>query len=273
MSIVVLLMLIIVVFAFLKPVSGINLADSKETSGKALRFLDNISIAFSMMPFLIGIPIYQAVFTDDFKSRTMQTAIGRGISRRRLILARFYEVIAMLVEACVIFTVVGIIAGFILGASISGIALMVGKLWFDSILIVANLSIAMLILYMSQSTTGGLVMYILMAADVFRLLLVMADMIPFLKNNDIKLSNILPGSIHQLAKNNLFGYVPTATDVTEIGETLQEGSDELIKRIVDGTVETNYLKALLYTSILVGVFIILPLVLSQTVFRKKELEF
>ena len=274
MSIVVLLMLIVCIFSFIRPASTESMAaQTRETSARALQFLDSIGIAFGMIPFLVGIPIFQTVFSDDFKSRTMQTAIGHGISRRRLVLARFYEVIALLIEACLIFTVIGIVMGLIMGASIGGLASMTGKLFFDSILVVANITIAMLILYMSQNTTGGLVMYILLAAEAFRMILVLADMIPFLKNNDIKLSNILPGGVHQLARNNLFGYVPSFSEIAANNDGLKEGSQAALQKILEETIEPNYLKAFLYICILVGVFIILPLVLAQVVFRKKELEF
>jgi len=273
MAIVVLLMIAVLVFAIVKPSGAAAIAEAKETSGKATAFLNSISIAFGMIALLIGIPIFATVFSDDFKSRTMQTAIGRGISRRRLILARFYEVIALMIESHLIFTVIAIIMGFALGATVGGIGTMVGKLWFDSLLILANTAIAMMILYMSQNATGGLVMYILLAADAFRLILALADMIPFLKDNGIKLSNVLPSGVHTIAKNYLFGYVPSLSDVSDIGSEIEEGSAEAIQKILDGTISVDFGKAFLYTAILVGVFIVLPVFLSQVVFRKKELEF
>ena len=273
LSVIFLLMVIVTVFAIIKPSDLASYPDTKETSGKALMFLNNISIALAMAPFLVGIPVFQAVFSDDFKSRTMQTAIGHGISRRRLVLARFYEVIALLIEAHLIFSVIAVIIALVLGATMGGIGIMIGKLWFDGLLILANIAIAMLILYMSQNPTGGLVMYILLAADAFRLLLAMADMIPFLKNNGIKLSNALPGGVHTIARNYLFGYVPSLSDVSDIGSEIEEGSAEALQKILEGTFNVDFLKAFFYTAILVGVFIILPLILSQVVFRKKELEF
>ncbi|MBO6163089.1 MAG: hypothetical protein J6O53_07525 [Eubacterium sp.] len=272
-GIVVALMIIVTIVAFIRPADAEALQLSSETSGKGLAFLNNIGIAYSMIPFLVGIPVFQTVFSDDFKSRTMQTAIGRGISRRRLVLCRFFEAIALLVEACLIFTVLSIVMGLVLGASIGGLATMIGKLFFDLVLVVANTSVAMLILYLTMNPTGGLVMYILMAADVFRMLLLLADAIPFLKDHGIKLSNIVPGGVHTLAANNLFGYVPTFASISAGAEDLQEGSAEALQKILEGTVEQNFLKAFGFTAILVGVFIILPLVLSQVVFRKKELEF
>ena len=274
LCIVALLMLVVCIVAFVRPAGAEELArQTAETSGKGLKFLNKVGIAYGMIPFLVGIPVFQAEFSDDFKSRTMQTAIGHGISRRRLVLCRFYEACALIVEACLIFTVIAFIMGLIMGASISGLALMTGKLFFDALLVVANISIAMVVLYATQNPTGGLVMYILLAAEAFRLILTMADMIPFLKNNGIKLSNIMPSGVHQLAYNNLFGYVPSLSDVSDIGAELQEGSEEALRRIAEATVDVNYLKAFGYTAILVGVFIILPLILSQVVFRKKELEF
>ncbi|MBR6171620.1 MAG: ABC transporter permease subunit [Eubacterium sp.] len=274
MSIIVVLMLAICIFAVIRPSTSEALAEQvRETSGKALKFLDNVSIAFSLFPFVIGIPVFQTVFSDDFKSRTMQTAIGYGVSRRRLVLCRFFEAIALIVEACMIFTVIGVIIGFALGGSVGGIGQMVGKLLFDQLLLVANIAIAMLVLYLTQNPTGGLVMFILLAADVFRLILALADMIPFLKNNGIKLSNIVPSGVHQIARNYMFGHVPSLSEVSDIGQELEEGSADAVRKILEGTTEPDFLKALGFIAILVGVFIILPVILAQVVFRKKELEF
>ena len=153
MSIVVVLMAAVLIFAIVKPADSLAVAQANETNGKATAFLNNISVAFGMISLLVGIPIFSTVFSDDFKSRTMQTAIGRGISRRRLILARLYEVIALIIESHMIFTVIAIIIGFALGGTVGGIGTMVGKLWFDSLLILSDIAIAMLILYMSQNPT------------------------------------------------------------------------------------------------------------------------
>ena len=49
------------------------------------------SMLASMATFLVGIPVFNAVFTDDFNSRSMQTIIGFGTSRRQLVLSRFFE--------------------------------------------------------------------------------------------------------------------------------------------------------------------------------------
>ncbi len=276
MSVVILLMVVVAIVAFVKPVKATDISFmlSGEPNARGYSFLSNITLAFSLIPFLTGIPVFQTVFSDDFKSRTMQTAIGRGISRRRLILARFYEAIALIIEEMVIFTILGLIMSMIMGASIGGIGKMIAELWFDSILVVADIAIAMLILYMSQNTTGGLVMYILLAANVFRAVLALLDLIPFLKNNGIKFSNAVPDGVHSIARDYLFGTVPSLSDLSEKVENFNDlGVNEVEAMFTGATEDPNYLKAFLYTGIFVGLFIVLPLVLAQTVFRKKELEF
>ena len=81
-------------------------------------FSDNPSQAYGSLlsglssffgPLLIGIPIFSAIYTDDFKSRSMQIAIGRGVSRPKMMLARFLETLILVIEWHVIFSVVAII--------------------------------------------------------------------------------------------------------------------------------------------------------------------
>ena len=90
------------------------------------------------------------------------------------------------------------------------------------------------------------------AADAFRLLLLLLEMIPFLKDNKIKPSYILPSGVHELATDYLFGR-EASLDVSKA----TEGNIEDMIQAVD----PNLAKAMLYIVILVGVFIILPLIL------------
>ena len=47
----------------------------------------------------------------------MQIAIGRGVSRPKMMLARFFETILLVVEWHVIYTVIAVVCGLIDGAS------------------------------------------------------------------------------------------------------------------------------------------------------------
>jgi len=247
LGVLVVLMVAMAVIATLFPTEGVE-------NGKGLAFTSFSSIVMGLFPFLAGIPVFQTVLSDDFKSRTMQTAIGRGISRRRLVLARFYEIIALLIEAMVVLSILSLGIGMILGAPAGELFKMLGKEWFEVLLTLGYLAIGMLLLYATQNTTTGLVFFILFTANVFSLLLNLLDMIPFLKDNGIKVSSIMPEGVHRNAEQYLFGYTPSASST-------------------DLPVAQDLGKGLLYTAIFIAIYIILPVFLSQVVFRKKELEF
>ena len=227
-------------------------------NGKANFFLSAYSATEAFIPFMVGIPIFAAVFMDDFKSRTMQTAIGRGISRDKLILSRFIEVILMMVEAYIVFGITAAICGAVLGATAGGIAGLIGKMFLSAVVIVAHISCAMFLLYLTQNPTVGLVFYILFEASVFKLLFSLLDSISFLKDNNISPKDWIPSGIYTNASNYLLG-------VAEIN------SPEL--DLFTPAIEQDIPKGIVYLLILIGAYIILPVILSQVVFRKKELDF
>lgn len=201
--------------------------------------IGNFSSFFS--PLLIGIPIFSAIYTDDFKSRSMQIAIGRGVSRPKMMLARFIETIILVVEWHVIFTIVAVICGLIDGASGSLMASCIGTVWTSSIKMIVFLSLSLLFVYGTQNPTTGLVFYIIFVANVLDIVFTFIDMIPFLQDNNIELSKFFPGS----ACNNFINAISE-------GDALHAFSWGI--------------------GVVVG-YIILPLIISIQIFKKKELEF
>ena len=252
--------------AFIFPTSASDLeALGSSETGRGYAFLDNFGIVSVFIPFLVGIPVYQAVFTDDFNSRTMQTAIGRGVSRQKLILGRFIEVLVLLLEAFIVFTVFALICGLVAGATSSGMIRLIVGMWLDAILVVGNLALAMLILYCTKSPTAGLVFFILFSTNVFKMLLSLLDGISFLKDNNISISACTPSGIHGKMVDYALGAKPSLSQIMEYADNPA--------KLLDFTTETNIVKAILFGILFIGVYIILPLILSQAVFRKKELDF
>ncbi len=192
-------------------------------------------------PLLIGIPIFSAIYTDDFKSRSMQIAIGRGVSRPKMMLARFFETILLVVEWHVIYTVIAVVCGLIDGASGSQITSCIGSVWSTSIKMIVFLSLSLLFVYGTQNPTTGLVFYIIFVANVLDMIFTFIDMIPFLKDNNIELSKFFPAS----------------------------ACSNFINAISDGDVLHSFTWGI---GVVVG-YIILPLIISIQIFKKKELEF
>lgn len=64
---------------------------SGKASWNSVEFLSFFSSSVSLMALFVGLVELNAVYGDDLKTRTLQVAIGRGISRRRVILIKLLE--------------------------------------------------------------------------------------------------------------------------------------------------------------------------------------
>ena len=193
------------------------------------------------MPLLIGIPIFSTIYTDDFRSRSMQIAIGRGVSRTKMMLARFLETLILLIELHLVFSVIMVICGVIDGADGAQIWGCIGNLWSGSIRMTVFMSLALLFVYWTQNPTTGLVFYIIFAASVLDTIFALVDMIPVLSENNIEISKFFPGS----------------------------ACSQFVQAIADGDVLHSFTWGI---GVIIG-YIVLPIVISIQIFKRKELEF
>lgn len=198
-----------------------------------------VSAGLSLSPLMVGIPIFLGVYSDDFRSRAMQTAIGFGLSRDKLILVRFIEILLLLAEAYIAQSIVEIATGYICGVDSSIIWELCGSFWQSAASTICCMAICMLFVYAMQSATFALVAYILFVLDILSLPIeTISNMVPFLSENNVHLSYMFPTQlVSKLAVNE----------------------------------EYNYRWAIWI--LLLVVYIILPLFLTTRLFRKKELEF
>ena len=84
----VLIVLTLVLFAFKKP-EGI----AAEYFDSTKMTLENIGLP------LLCIPIFLAVYGDEFKSGTLQCVIGRGLSRSKVVIAKLLDAAILLAAA------------------------------------------------------------------------------------------------------------------------------------------------------------------------------
>nr|MCR5623851.1 hypothetical protein [Lachnospiraceae bacterium] len=152
-----------------------------------------------LFPFLLGIPVFLAVYGDDFKSRAMQTAIGFGLSRRKLILARYIEVILILIQSYVVVSLFTFLFGAITGSEMKEILKLIETYWYNAIQILCWMSLAMIIVYIMQNTTFALVIFIVLATGLVGTILQGISMVPFFVQHKIDLSVITSGRILQKA--------------------------------------------------------------------------
>ena len=67
-------------------------------------YYDSLEIQLNYLyPFLVLLPIFTCVYGDELKSGTMVTAIGRGLSRTKVILAKFIDTLVLSLTFCLFF--------------------------------------------------------------------------------------------------------------------------------------------------------------------------
>ena len=198
-----------------------------------------VTAAIAFCPFMTGIPIFTSVFSDDFKSHSMQVSIGRGFSRNKLVYARFFETLIMVAEAFVVFSLFIIGLAVIFGINSKGMMGPIKNLWMSYPNIVCYFAVSMIFVFLTQSGTLGLVVYILLAASITDMILNLLKMVPFIRDMKHDITNI--------TIDGMIGCVYSS-------------EREIWKRCVYGV------------AVLV-IYIIIPIIASKKIFKHKELEF
>lgn len=111
---------------------------------------------------LLGLVEYLFVYGDDFKAKTMQIAIGTGVKRRHVVLAKWLEVIIL----CVIDYVI-LFAIILFVCLLRGIQLDAGPvvdililLLFGLVKTTACIGVTMILVFATQGTALGMLLYL-----------------------------------------------------------------------------------------------------------------
>lgn len=117
-----------------------------------------------VMPLVVGLLDLSVVYGDDFKAKTMQVAIGSGLSRTRVILAKLTEMAVILFLDLLEFVVVFLVLGLILGAGIRGdLVLELFQVMLISVLAgTAYTSLTMILIFFRQGVGLGNFLYLVL---------------------------------------------------------------------------------------------------------------
>ena len=201
-----------------------------------------VAAAIFFFPLFVGIPIFSAIYSDDFKSRSMQTAIGYGMTRYKLIWARFFEGLLLLCETAVVFSIVYFITEKLLGVENSKIVKgIITDIWVRDLKILGFLCLSLIIVYGTQKPGGGLVLYILLLTGVFGTIISALDLIPFFDERDIEISKYFPSGV-----------------ITSLQEAITSA-------------DTG--KIILYFLAFSVCYVVVPVFISIGIFNNKELDF
>lgn len=141
----------------------------------------------------IGLFEMIAVFSEDFKVKTMQVAIGMGITRMQVILCKLMEVMFLVVLDCIVLTLIVLGIGASFGFAIPAIVLkdLLLTLLIKGVFRLAiNTSLTMIVLFVTQSTVLSIFIYVMVGYDIIGVLLQLGSMFGFNWIETLKLSRL-----------------------------------------------------------------------------------
>ena len=117
-----------------------------------------------MVSAILSVVIFNAVYADDFKSMSFVTAIGRGIPRKKVVIAKLM-VIAILMT--VIYTVMTVLLNVLIVAPSGGFNHTLTVAWYTTIYVAVYksygyIALASLVLYLTNNIPLGSVVLILL---------------------------------------------------------------------------------------------------------------
>lgn len=192
-------------------------------------------------PLFLGLIIFLSVYYDDFKSKSMQIAIGYGISRYKVVISKFVEAILLLLISGLCFGILIFAVPLLTGLSLNGTltADLIASVLAEILRAVGYISISAVPVFYTQNAVNGTIFYVLLSSKTVMLLLMMLLGQEFLVN--------------------------MVGDLTQYLYTAQ-------LYFIRGTfVETGVVKLSLL--VILAVYAVLPVGLSVFGFQKKELEF
>ena len=188
---------------------------------------------------ILGISIYLSVYADEFTSNSMQCLIGHGVSRFRLLLAKFLDcVIVTGVSFCVYYLFI-LILGLVLGAGINDdeFRFISGQVMIWALKCLGYATFSMIVLYWTKNVILATVL------DVFLLLA---------GGTALTLLNSIPGIKFSHMENFLFeGMLMNANASLQLGQP----------------------DAWLLIIFAIARICIISIVFSYLLFKKKELDF
>lgn len=204
-------------------------------------YVAKVTSFLSFFPLIIGVFVFMSVYADDFKCRSMQVAIGYGMPRSRIILAKLLESAILLLGIAVIMGILVLCTPVALGLAPNTQQLMSLALTViaEMLRALGYLALSTIPVFFSQDAVGGII----------------ADVLLSSKTVYIVMSMVLGQEFLVDTIGDLTQYLYT-TQLYAVKADLMDGNPCIIP----------FVTALL-------IYIFLPTIIAIIGFRKKELEF
>ena len=129
---------------------------------RGLKFTTSIMSVTGVAEILFGLVVLLSVFGDEFRSMTLISVIGRGVSRWKFILAKFLDTLFLLGQMFLLFGLGVVLMRLALGVSLrpAEIRAIVSTIINSIFSSLAVVTISALFFYLTGSTPFGVFMYL-----------------------------------------------------------------------------------------------------------------
>lgn len=195
----------------------------------------------SFFPLFVGLIVFLSVYYDDFKSKSMQIAIGYGMPRYKVVLSKVVESFILLLAIIFVIGIAMLIIPAILGMTLSRaqVAELIASVIVEALRAIGYICISTIPVFYTQNAVNGTILFVLLSSKTVMILLSM------MLGQDI-LVNI-------------------------VGDLTQYLYTSMLYSTRNMFVQTGTVNVLLFVAL--ALYIVLPVILSVLGFRKKELEF
>lgn len=161
---------IIVVFAI---ALGIQFHDVVSKSYNSVNLVAAAPGLFETVVLILGVIEIKSIFVDDFHAKTMQIAIGLGMSRPKVVLVKLIDFAVLALTDALVFMLL-----FIIGAACFGIHLLGDQLYLlivnavgDALYFTVTTALTMIPIFYMQSAGFAVLFYLIISIDPIGIIL------------------------------------------------------------------------------------------------------
>ena len=171
-------------------------------------FITMVEQYIRVLTVFLGLVELISIYSDDFKARTMQVAIGIGVSRRAVILCKFLELLLYAFIDLAAFGLIALVVSLIqrIGLHSAQIVEMFTMLFNVWVSIAGYISLSMIVLFFMQATGIGTLLYLALSTGTVSSLLSLLTGLDAVKRfhlDQYTLTSLLKASGTQLLLGNI----------------------------------------------------------------------
>lgn len=229
---------IIIIVLFNLVMGGVIIYTSTQDTWNSVFFMDRLLLGVKLAGILCAIIEFISVFSEDFRAKTMQIAIGGGMKRRHVILVKFADFMIAMAGDYILLSLVGIVLALITRVQPNGEQIVD---YFITILgyllsVAGYYSLSLIAVFYLQSVLMPMIVFLVLNCGFAHMLL------EYL----FKLEAVQPLNLNRF--------------------TLSYNADLFMSRLVLGSFKWSAFIAIV-------IYIAAGYLLSSILFKKKELEF